>query len=283
MLPSLVQYHNLQHTWKKTGYSQMRTPVLLSAAGAHACRSSSSPNILFEFNSIRPAYSPTAASVTTAANFTWAHIHRRNPCVLCVPVFNLRHPRDFKSTTSRSRTLYIFYFGWLASVNDGVKKHDNQSTVFVFAANMAGRRVRPFVRDGEPYLHAWGVFRITYYSCAYGKAPTRQLHSIPIAISESGHTGNQLYAVIPMQEISSHTRFLAGFSSTFTRLAEHLTALRAWGKTFLSCRSKPNVLRPGIFGVLGSMVIRQQPCVTYTATTPHDGNSPHRLVSGSYT
>ena len=91
--------------------------------------------------------------------------------MLRVPVFNLQHPRDFKSTTSRSRTLYIYYFGRLASVGDCVKKHDNQSILFVSAANMAGRRVRPFVRDGEPYLHAWGVFRITYYSVHMVRRP----------------------------------------------------------------------------------------------------------------
>ena len=46
-----------------------------------------------------------------------------------------------------------------------------------------------------------------------------------------GHTGkhvNSFHAVIHMRGSSPHERFLAGCSSPFMRLAEHLTALRAW-------------------------------------------------------
>ena len=40
------------------------------------------------------------------------------------------------------------------------------------------------------------------------------------------------------------------------RLAEHLTALRAWCKQCLPGWCKPDVLRPGIVGMRGSMVAR---------------------------
>ena len=41
------------------------------------------------------------------------------------------------------------------------------------------------VRSGQPQLRARGVIS---RSSHIGKAPTRQLHSIPIAVSRSGHT-----------------------------------------------------------------------------------------------
>ena len=43
-----------------------------------------------------------------------------------------------------------------------------------------------------------------------------------------------------------HDRFLGGCSSPFMRLAERLTALRAWCKQCLPGRCSPDVLRPGI-------------------------------------
>ena len=59
----------------------------------------------------------------------------------------------------------------------------------------------------------------------------RQLHSNPIAVSASGHTGKQINpfdAVIRVQESPLYKRFLLTSSSPFVRLAKHLTALRAW-------------------------------------------------------
>ena len=50
----------------------------------------------------------------------------------------------------------------------------------------------------------------------YGKAPMRQLHSNPIAVPGSGHTGEQINlfdAVIHMQESPPQMRFLVGCSS----------------------------------------------------------------------
>ena len=45
---------------------------------------------------------------------------------------------------------------------------------------------------------------------------------------------------------SSYERFLEGCSSPFMRLAEHVTALRAWCKQCVSGRRKPDVLCPGV-------------------------------------
>ena len=82
----------------------------------------------------------------------------------------------------------------------------------------------------------------------------------------------------------SYERFLEGCSSPFMRLAEHLTALRVWCKQCLPGWRKPDVLRPGIVGMRGCMVIQLRPCKTeYTpppaAPAPRLENqpSPHRL------
>ena len=55
------------------------------------------------------------------------------------------------------------------------------------------------------------------------KAPMRQLHSNPIAVSGNGDTGKQINsfdAVVLMQESPPRKRLLVGCSSPFTRLAE---------------------------------------------------------------
>ena len=69
------------------------------------------------------------------------------------------------------------------------------------------------MRGGEPLLRTGGMFGS---GSAYGKAPTRVLHSIPIAVSGSGHIGTQINsfdAVILMQESPPHKRFLVECSS----------------------------------------------------------------------
>ena len=68
---------------------------------------------------------------------------------------------------------------------------------------MAGGRVRSLVRGGESCLRARGTIVSCTRKRLYGKAPTRQLHSIPIAVSGSGNTRkeiNSLDAAIYMQE-----------------------------------------------------------------------------------
>ena len=67
---------------------------------------------------------------------------------------------------------------------------------------------------------------------------------------------------------SPQERFLVRCISPSMRLAEHLTALRAWCKQCLPGRLKADVLRPGIVGMPTSMVIRLRPCmVSSTPTT----------------
>ena len=73
----------------------------------------------------------------------------------------------------------------------------------------------------------------------YGKAPTRQLQSMPVAVSGSGYTRkyNKYFdTVIRMQGSLPQKRFLIGCSSAFMRIAEHLSPLRAWCKKSLPGR-----------------------------------------------
>ena len=97
-----------------------------------------------------------------------------------------------------------------------------------------------------------------------GKAPTRQLHSIPIAVSGSGHTRKQINSLDPalhVPENPPHKRFLAGCSSPFMRLAEHLTAPRARGNNLYLVGENPMCSVPALLG-----------CVVYghTTTAMHD-------------
>ena len=47
----------------------------------------------------------------TSAHVTWLPPEQAlTTCVTCVPLFDLRHPRDFTSPTSRTGTLYIYIF-----------------------------------------------------------------------------------------------------------------------------------------------------------------------------
>ena len=82
---------------------------------------------------------------------------------------------------------------WLASVdNDTVKQTTRvpiNSTViwfFVWRSVTAGDQARSFVRSGEPLHH---VREMAVSRSIYGKAPTRQLHSTPTAVSGVDHTG----------------------------------------------------------------------------------------------
>ena len=114
-----------------------------------------------------------------------------------------------------------------------------------------------FVR-GEPYLRTRGMVE-WIKKCVYGKAPTRYLRSKPIAcLWKWPHQKiNQLIdAVSHVQENAPQKRFVVGCSPPFMRLAQHLTALRAWCKQCLPRRQKPDMLCPGIAAMRRSTVIR---------------------------
>ena len=66
----------------------------------------------------------------------------------------------------------------------------------------------------------------------------------------------------------SYERFLEKCSAPFMRLAEHLTALRAWCKQCLPDWRKPDVLRPGMVGMRGSTAIRRRACAQTEYTPP---------------
>ena len=98
----------------------------------------------------------------------------------------------------------------MASVGNDTVKHaahlvsytTRSHTVFLFWAVAAtGGRVRFFfAQGGEPLLRTRGMIGS---SIVYGKAPMRQVHGNPIAVSGRGHTGKQINsfdAAIHMQE-----------------------------------------------------------------------------------
>ena len=58
------------------------------------------------------------------------------------------------------------------------------------AVTMVGGRVRALVRVGELQLRTRGMAMSRSVYGEYSKASTWQLHSIPNAVSGSGHTGN---------------------------------------------------------------------------------------------
>ena len=61
-------------------------------------------------------------------------------------------------------------------------------------------KLKSFVRGGEPLLRTRGMIGSR---SAYGKAPMKQLHGNPLAVSAFGHTGKQINsfdAVIHMQD-----------------------------------------------------------------------------------
>ena len=72
----------------------------------------------------------------------------------------------------------------------------------------------------------------------------------------------------------------------FMRLAEHLTALRASCKHSPPGRRKRDVLRPGMVGMRGSMVIRLRPCMIVSTPSPakeHTGNKTGARVKPGQT
>ena len=105
--------------------------------------------------------------------------------------------------------------------------------------------------------------------CEHGEAPTRQLSSNSHCCLWIGHTrkqSNSLALPSISKKVStrcrspSYERFLEGCRPPFMRLAEHPTALRAWCKQCLLGGSKPDVLRAGIVGMRGSIIIRLRQC-----------------------
>ena len=93
------------------------------------------------------------------------------------------------------------------------------------------------------------------------------LHSTPfaeVAIPETKWTN---WSSHPYASLL-HGRFLEICSSPFMGLAEHLTALRARCMQCLAGWWKPDVLRPGILWMRGSMVIRLRPCKNIEDTPP---------------
>ena len=120
---------------------------------------------------------------------------------------------------------------------------DKQGTVFfllIFGGHHDGYRVGSYCAGWIILTPHKGNHSIT--KCEYGQAPTTQLHSNTHCRLWSGHTRKQSNS-LALSPISKkvgtrcrspfYERFLEGRSSPFLRLAEHLTALRAWCKQCL--------------------------------------------------
>ena len=114
---------------------------------------------------------------------------------------------------------------------------------------MVGGRVRSLARGVDK-----GNDRITW--CLYGKAPMRQLHGKPIAVSGSGYTRKQINsfeAVIHTQESPPQKRFLVGCGSPLMRLAQHLTFCFALDTNNICCLvgDNPTCSVPALSGCEG--------------------------------
>ena len=119
-------------------------------------------------------------------------------------------------------------------------------------------RLRSFCAGSRALIPLKGDGRIG--QCIYGQAPRRRLHGIPIDVFGSGRTRkhkNPFQPVIHRQKIthdkprSASQAVVVRCNLPFRRLAEHLTARRAWCKQCVPGWSKPDVLRPGIVRVQG--------------------------------
>ena len=64
-------------------------------------------------------------------------------------------------------------------------------------------------------------------------------------VPRNSWSSHPVEAVIHVRIRLPHKRFLVRCSSPLVRLAQHLTALRAWCKQYLPGRGKSDVFRPG--------------------------------------
>ena len=94
-----------------------------------------------------------------------------------------------------------------------------------------------------------------------GSCIVSPLLSLEVATPQNKST-TVIHAVIHTQENPPQTRFLVGCSSPFMRLAKTPDDVCLG-------RLKPDVLRPGIAGMRGSMVKRLRPCMTISTPPPY--------------
>ena len=108
----------------------------------------------------------------------------------------------------------------------------------------------------------------------YGKAPTRQLHDNPIAVSASGHTGKQIIsfdAVIRMQEKSASRAFLSRMQRTLhaprrtpNGASRLVLSISAWS---VKTRCAPS-RRYRVARVYGHTSVRLRPCMIMSTLRP---------------
>ena len=123
----------------------------------------------------------------------------------------------------------------------------------------------------------------------FGKTTERQIQSTPIAVSGSGHGGNLMNSLKESSMCVSasqaiHSRVQLSLHATRRTIPGASCLLQA-GTTW---SVKPDVLRPGIAGMRGSMAIRLRSCMTMS-TPPLPGHPflrpcpvANRLTSNAY-
>ena len=129
----------------------------------------------------------------------------------------------------------------------------------------AGGRVGSFVQGEQPLLCTRGMiasyiqilFVVRHPRHPIGCYVVLPFLSLAVTTPEIKFTHRSChpYASPP------HRLFFVGCGSPFTRLAQHLTALRAWCKQCLPDPLKPDLFRPGIVEIRGS---------GHTTTAMHD-------------
>ena len=142
----------------------------------------------------------------------------------------------------------------------------------MFATNVSSFKYFQQTRNKRKIFATNGKFVERFFS--WGPPPSlpikKEAKKQPpaIAVSGSGHTrkqSNSFDAVIHVQESPPHKRFLrvVGCNSNFMRLAQHLTALRAWCKQCVSGRWKK-------LDMLRSQRCRGARVYGHTTTARHD-------------
>ena len=110
----------------------------------------------------------------------------------------------------------------------------------------------------------------------YGKGPTNQLHSKPIAVSGSGHTRKRIKQ-LTLSSVCKKTRLKIGLSRMqltlhATRPTPHGASCLVQATSSWSVKTR-DVFRPGIVGMREYMAIRLRPCMISSTPPPHVASS----------
>ena len=174
--------------------------------------------------------------------------------------------RDGSGTVSKKAVQLDEDAGELVDrVFNGGLSHALVQTLTVIAERAPTLQPEVQVRGGQSVpvrgVDAWPIAACLGAARARARVPLCcPPHPPNVAAPETREQSNSLVLLSISKKVDtrcrspSFERFLEGCSSPFMRLAEHLTALCAWCKHCL-----PDVLRPGLVRMRGSMVMRLRP------------------------